>query len=57
MMLNVGNFEYSQGDLLGHGAFALVFKGRRKKVGCSVSEKEVARCNQSGKRAMLLSIN
>ena len=32
MMLSVSNYEYSQGDLLGHGAFALVFKGRRKKV-------------------------
>ena len=32
MTTSVGNFEYSQGDLLGHGAFALVFKGRRKKV-------------------------
>lgn len=31
-MMSVSNFEYSQGDLLGHGAFALVFKGRRKKV-------------------------
>lgn len=32
-MPSVGSFEYSQGDLLGHGAFALVFKGKRKKVG------------------------
>lgn len=31
-MMTVGNFEYNQRDLLGHGAFALVFKGRRKKV-------------------------
>ena len=31
-MLSVSNYEYSQGDLLGHGAFALVFKGRRKRV-------------------------
>ena len=28
----VGDFEYNQGDILGHGAFALVFRGRRKAV-------------------------
>ena len=26
------NYEYSTGNLIGHGAFALVFKGRRKRV-------------------------
>lgn len=26
-------YEYSTGNLIGHGAFALVFKGRRKQVG------------------------
>lgn len=31
-MQSVSNFEFNQGDLLGHGAFALVFRGRRKKV-------------------------
>ena len=31
-MQSISDFEYSQGDLLGHGAFALVFKGRHKKV-------------------------
>jgi hypothetical protein len=31
-MQSVSEFEYSQSDLLGHGAFALVFKGRQKKV-------------------------
>ena len=31
-MLSVSSFEFSQRDLLGHGAFALVFKGRRKKA-------------------------
>ena len=31
-MLSVGSFEYSQSDLIGHGAFALVFRGRAKKV-------------------------
>lgn len=28
----VGDYEYSTKDLIGHGAFAVVFKGRHKKV-------------------------
>lgn len=28
----VGDFEYNSKDLIGHGAFAVVFKGRHKKV-------------------------
>lgn len=28
----VGDFEYSKKDLIGHGAFAVVFKGRHRKV-------------------------
>ena len=31
-MESVGEFEYSKKDLIGHGAFAVVFKGRTKKV-------------------------
>ncbi|XP_019949114.1 serine/threonine-protein kinase ULK1a isoform X1 [Paralichthys olivaceus] len=30
MMESVGNFEFSRKDLIGHGAFAVVFKGRHK---------------------------
>ena len=28
----IGDFEYSKKDLIGHGAFAVVFKGRHRKV-------------------------
>lgn len=28
----VGNFEYNSKDLIGHGAFAVVFKGRHREV-------------------------
>lgn len=28
----VGDFEYCRKDLIGHGAFAVVFKGRHRKV-------------------------
>jgi hypothetical protein len=32
-METIGEYEYSKKDLIGHGAFAVVFKGRMKKVG------------------------
>ncbi len=28
----VGKFEFNRKDLIGHGAFAVVFKGRHKQV-------------------------
>lgn len=28
----VGDYEYNSKDLIGHGAFAVVFKGRHRKV-------------------------
>lgn len=28
----VGDYEYSSKDMLGHGAFAVVYKGRHRKV-------------------------
>lgn len=28
----VGDFEYNPKELIGHGAFAVVFRGRHKKV-------------------------
>lgn len=31
-METVGDYEYSSKDLIGHGAFAVVFKGRHKRV-------------------------
>lgn len=31
-MESVGDFEYNPKDLIGHGAFAVVFKGRQKNV-------------------------
>ena len=29
---NVGEFVYNKKDLIGHGAFAVVFKGKHRKV-------------------------
>lgn len=31
-MESVGDYEYNKKDLIGHGAFAVVFKGRYKMV-------------------------
>ena len=31
-MDSIGNFEYNKKDLIGHGAFAIVYKGRQKQV-------------------------
>ena len=31
-MESIGEYEYSKKDLIGHGAFAVVFKGRHKKA-------------------------
>lgn len=30
--VQVGDYEYNTRDLIGHGAFAVVFKGRHRKV-------------------------
>ncbi len=32
-METVGDYEFQKADLIGHGAFAVVYKGRVKKVG------------------------
>lgn len=32
LMDSIGNFEYNKKDLIGHGAFAIVYKGRQKNV-------------------------
>ena len=31
-MQSIGDYEYRPGELIGHGAFALVFKGQHKQV-------------------------
>lgn len=34
----IGDYEYTKKDLIGHGAFAIVYKGRRRDV-CVASKK------------------
>lgn len=31
-IISVGDFQYRRKDLIGHGAFAVVFKGRHREV-------------------------
>ncbi|XP_061460663.1 serine/threonine-protein kinase ULK2 isoform X2 [Rhineura floridana] len=50
----VGDFEYSKKDLIGHGAFAVVFKGRhRKKTDWEVAIKSINRKNLSKSQLLL----
>ncbi|XP_047247467.1 serine/threonine-protein kinase ULK2 [Girardinichthys multiradiatus] len=54
MMETVGDFEYSRKDLVGHGAFAVVFKGRhRKKTDWEVAIKSINKKNLSKSQILL----
>lgn len=37
-METVGDYEYSSKDLIGHGAFAVVFKGRLREVSVLITK-------------------
>ncbi|XP_018604127.2 serine/threonine-protein kinase ULK2 isoform X1 [Scleropages formosus] len=53
-METVGDFEYSRKDLVGHGAFAVVFKGRhRKKTDWEVAIKSINKKNLSRSQILL----
>uniref|UniRef100_A0AAZ3RDW9 non-specific serine/threonine protein kinase n=1 Tax=Oncorhynchus tshawytscha TaxID=74940 RepID=A0AAZ3RDW9_ONCTS len=53
-METVGDFEYSRKDLVGHGAFAVVFKGRhRKKTDWEVAVKSITKKNLSKSQILL----
>ncbi|XP_075051261.1 serine/threonine-protein kinase ULK2 [Mixophyes fleayi] len=50
----VGDFEYSRKDLIGHGAFAVVFKGRhRKKTDWEVAIKSINKKNLTKSQILL----
>ncbi|CAL8336395.1 unnamed protein product [Boreogadus saida] len=54
IMETVGDFEYSRKDLVGHGAFAVVFKGRhRKKTDWEVAIKSINKKNLSKSQILL----
>uniref|UniRef100_A0A8C1NFN5 non-specific serine/threonine protein kinase n=1 Tax=Cyprinus carpio TaxID=7962 RepID=A0A8C1NFN5_CYPCA len=53
-METVGDFEYSRKDLVGHGAFAVVFKGRhKKKTDWEVAIKSINKKNLSKSQILL----
>ncbi|XP_057206423.1 serine/threonine-protein kinase ULK2 isoform X3 [Triplophysa rosa] len=53
-METAGDFEYSRKDLIGHGAFAVVFKGRhKKKTDWEVAIKSINKKNLSKSQILL----
>ncbi|XP_026082068.1 serine/threonine-protein kinase ULK2-like isoform X3 [Carassius auratus] len=53
-METVGDFEYSRKDLVGHGAFAVVFKGRhKKKTDWEIAIKSINKKNLSKSQILL----
>ncbi|KAK0131831.1 Serine/threonine-protein kinase ULK1 [Merluccius polli] len=53
-METVGSFEFSRKDLIGHGAFAVVFKGRHKeKRNCEVAIKCINKKNLAKSQVLL----
>ena len=53
-LVNVGDFQYRRKDLIGHGAFAVVFKGRhREKCEQSVAIKVITKKNVSKAQNLL----
>lgn len=40
-METIGDYEYNSKDLIGHGAFAVVFKGRHRKGSSNVSRYQI----------------
>ncbi|XP_062873328.1 serine/threonine-protein kinase ULK2 isoform X2 [Trichomycterus rosablanca] len=53
-METVGDFEYTRKDLIGHGAFAVVFKGRhKKKTDWEVAIKSINKKNLSKSQILL----
>ncbi|RWS29667.1 serine/threonine-protein kinase unc-51-like protein [Leptotrombidium deliense] len=53
-METIGDFEYNSKDLIGHGAFAVVFKGRhRTKHGLTVAIKSITKKNLAKSQNLL----
>lgn len=52
-MESVGEFEYNTKDLIGHGAFAVVFKGRHKTTHKPVAIKSITKKNLAKSQNLL----
>ena len=55
MMTNVGIYEFNAKDLIGHGAFAVVYKGRLKSVSRGECAKNI--WQQSQLRVVYISLS
>ncbi|KXJ71104.1 hypothetical protein RP20_CCG021505 [Aedes albopictus] len=49
----VGNFEYNSKDLIGHGAFAVVFKGRHREKHFPVAIKSITKKSLAKSQSLL----
>ncbi|XP_049540107.1 serine/threonine-protein kinase ULK2 [Anopheles darlingi] len=49
----VGNFEYNSKELIGHGAFAVVFKGRHRETHCPVAIKSITKKSLAKSQSLL----
>ncbi|KAL9702475.1 hypothetical protein quinque_005993 [Culex quinquefasciatus] len=49
----VGNFEYNSKDLIGHGAFAVVFKGRHREKQFPVAIKSITKKSLAKSQSLL----
>lgn len=45
-VIQVGEYEFTKQDIIGHGAFAMVYKGRKRKV-CMISSSLNRYCSES----------
>jgi predicted Ser/Thr protein kinase len=61
-MESIGDYEYNTKDIIGHGAFAVVFKGRAKKnpsltvaIKC-ITKKNIAKQSLLGKEIKILQV-
>ncbi|XP_058067418.1 serine/threonine-protein kinase ULK2 [Anopheles bellator] len=49
----VGNYEYNSKELIGHGAFAVVFKGRHRETHCPVAIKSITKKSLAKSQSLL----
>ncbi|ODN00281.1 Serine/threonine-protein kinase ULK2 [Orchesella cincta] len=49
----IGDYEYNSKDLIGHGAFAVVFKGRNKRTAQCVAIKSITKKNLAKSQTLL----
>lgn len=44
-VVQVGEYEFTKQDIIGHGAFAMVYKGRKRKVEIIITTQLALHCS------------